>query len=493
MPLDDLAYSRPDATAALLASASSEAGRISDKSVFLTGEADCLATINGSLCFLDSLRLLVRICRYVYVWIPPSEQELFRAAAALAKSIQFNSAVRFLESQPDPSTFDSVLLIGSTPLPNARCTTINSEGWIARVTSSNEELANCYTRPNPVTALFAACLGVSEIFKRLLGVYPSRAAMIEGLSFNLFDRTVEDADTGPPLPDSLDVTGTWILGLGAIGNGVILLLSKLGLRGDVLLVDPQAYGKENLGTCIAIGPSDVGLKKAEVMAGFLRAKSALTASAIVSDLGAIRARVGNDLGRPKVVLAGFDNIEARQEAQALWPDLLIDGAIGDFGVQTATHQWGSKLVCMQCLFKIPAKDALQEASEITGLSRERAANAEALITHEDVDVASVDKKEFLRARVGKRVCSVISEASVRKISAARDFSPSVPFVACASSCIMVTSLIRHFMNSGGHHPNRYYFDMLIGPSSGDDIAESADPQCICQMRRVSIQAWRDST
>ena len=43
---------------------------------------------------------------------------------------------------------------------------------------------------------------------------------------------------------------------------------------------------------------------------------------------------------PAVVVNGLDNIDVRHEVQrALWPDIVIDGAIGDFSYQVSSHPW----------------------------------------------------------------------------------------------------------------------------------------------------------
>lgn len=68
-------------------------------------------------------------------------------------------------------------------------------------------------------------------------------------------------DPGPPIPVELHIDSL-VVGAGAIGNGLIHLLAALPLRGRVAIVDRQVFGTENLGTCILIGPNDVGAAKA---------------------------------------------------------------------------------------------------------------------------------------------------------------------------------------------------------------------------------------
>jgi hypothetical protein len=150
---------------------------------------------------------------------------------------------------------------------------------------------------------------------------------------------------------------------------------------------------------------------------------------------------------PAVVLNGLDNIDVRHEVQrALWPDLIIDGAIGDFGCQVSRHPWNEDIACLICLFRKPVRSVENIAALATGLAEDRVRQPEELVTSADVDAAPEEMKEYLRARIGKPVCAVVSEAVTQKISHdnhVRGFEPSVPFVACFSACMVVAQAIVH--------------------------------------------------
>jgi hypothetical protein len=70
---------------------------------------------------------------------------------------------------------------------------------------------------NPVGALAAACLGVGEVFKRLIKLRPERGEMLDGFSFSLRSYLAGDTDCGPALPSSLKVD-LLLVGGGAIRN-----------------------------------------------------------------------------------------------------------------------------------------------------------------------------------------------------------------------------------------------------------------------------------
>src|SRR4051812_22490832 len=130
-----------------------------------------------------------------------------------------------------------MILIGSTPFcrsgrplgqpcPGRRSI---SNGWVARVSSGSDLPGEC-SMENPVGALAAACLGVGEVFKRLIRLRPERGDFLDGLEFSLRTYRVGEKECGPELPSRLDLD-LLLVGGGAIGNGVVRLLSLLLARG----------------------------------------------------------------------------------------------------------------------------------------------------------------------------------------------------------------------------------------------------------------------
>jgi hypothetical protein len=117
---------------------------------------------------------------------------------------------------------------------------------------------------------------------------------------------------------------------------------------------------------------------------------------------------------------------------------------------------------------------------------------DALITEIDVDRAPAEKREFLRARIGRPVCSVIQEGVALAISAVdqqEGFQPSVPFVACFSACMVVAELVAHLCNWPSIAVPRFQFDFLVGPANGQLLPQERRPDCVCR-RRKNIDALR---
>jgi hypothetical protein len=195
------------------------------------------------------------------------QQKLEQQARTLGKFLT-SATLHFLQaSNLRHEHFAAILSVGWEVHPEYPWTTINSNGFIARVSSKSSISSEC-RQTNPVGALAAASLGVTEIFKRLVPVNPDRGPLHDALNFSFY--TYSDSDwAGPELPTALNIGTLFQVGAGAIGNGIVHLLSQLGLNGRLLIIDKQDFGDENLGTCILIGPSDVNQPKASTLAAFI--------------------------------------------------------------------------------------------------------------------------------------------------------------------------------------------------------------------------------
>jgi hypothetical protein len=207
-------------------------------------------------------------------------------------------------------------------------------------------------------------------------------------------------------------------------------------------------------------------------------------------------RLGQEIHHPRVVLAGLDNIEARHAVQDLWPDVVIDGATGDFGCQVSLHPWGEDVACLRCLFRHPGGEPAEDiASRATGLRAARTRAAEELLTEEDVLAAPHDKQHWLRQRVGRPICSVVQEGVAQVLSEEKqrdDFAPSVPFVACLSASMAVGELVKFAAGWSTPLEPRFQFDVLRGPASGQFYPQERRPDCFCMTRQLNIGKWRQT-
>ena len=114
---------------------------------------------------------------------------------------------------------------------------------------------------------------------------------------------------------------------------------------------------EVLVTCILIGSDELTKPKALVLSECLT-KAGKDAKGYHMPFEQYMKEVDT---HEAIVINGLDNIDVRHDVQrSLWPDVVIDGAIGDFTCQVSRHPWAGNIACLICLFRRPDAGPAEE-------------------------------------------------------------------------------------------------------------------------------------
>ncbi|MGH9920953.1 MAG: ThiF family adenylyltransferase, partial [Nitrososphaerales archaeon] len=462
-----------------------------DKRVLITGDSFVL-TPNGKACLTYATRLVAKVCRNVSISLPGPAAERVEDARTLAAKAAIGAAISVDASVPDPSEFDAILSVSRRPLKHHRSTTINSNGWLCRVGTSPLALEGSVDQNNPIGALAAASLGASEVFKRLISLKPERGRPLEGLTFSVFSYSCGGIDPGPLLPTEIPLD-LGLVGLGAIGNATATLLADLPVSGRALAIDHDFFEDVNLATCLSIEPPDVGESKADFTQRLLSRR--LEVHPFTETVQQVSERFGSSLRFPAIFADGLHDIESRIFVQGLWPDLVVDGAMGGQALaQVSVHPWGPDVGCLKCLFREPAGEPTEVVQvRATGLRRDRVIEADSPVTDQDVADAPEGRREWLRDRVGRPICSVIEEGVADDLSQSRqrtEFRPAVPFVATMSASMVVGELVRRGMGLSSPLEPRYHLDLFQGPGRGQLVPQTRRIDCECTVRHANIERFR---
>lgn len=494
-----LAASRPLGTAHILVGEGVSEATLREQLVVLTGEAATLRSPNGRWCFLGALRLLVRVVGNLEVVLPPGFPELEREVEIVCATgfVYASPKFRVGASRDISRAAAAVLNVGSAMDESRPWTSINAQGWVARVSSGLQPLPAAVNQPNPMAALLAASLGVAEVFKRVIGIPSDRAPLFGQIEFSLFEQSTEFSDHGPALPEHLQLPSALLVGAGAIGNAIAWLLSQLPLHGYLHVIDNQAYGDENLGTCMLLEREGwIGADKAERIAQWLSSHASLNVTwerALIRDALAkaqVRAMA------PTLVIAGLDNVPARHDVQLAWPELLFDGGISEVGAAVTQYRLAAPdRACLRCAFELPGVDHLQWQQAHTGLAPDVLNDPEVLLSEAHVHAAAPEKQAWLREQLqaGKNICSVISEAALSAlgVDAQAGFRPSVPFVATVASALVVAEMVKALQFDGIEFAQTFTIgNVFLGPQSALQLNRLARPSCVCTARRPQILAAR---
>jgi molybdopterin/thiamine biosynthesis adenylyltransferase len=491
-----MAASRPIGVAQGLGAKDLDQATVFSRIAILTGEKDALGTRNGRWCFISALRLLSRVVGNLQVVLPANLAEFRSEVGELVPQLWSQGRVDLVEmDEACWGEATAILNVGHQVRAGYPWTSILSNGWVARCTSGTTPISADCDQANPIAAMLAASLGVTEVFKRVYGVPVERAALLDCCEFSLFEFSQTPRGLGPILPAQVQIPNTLLLGAGAIGNAIALLISQLQLTGNLTVIDKQVFGDENFGTCVLLDKeSAIGRSKAVEIAAWLeRTNSHIDAKGIESDIESV---LSGDILQEKlidVVINGLDDVAARHAVQKLWPNILVDGAINSIGSSVVTHSMAHReFSCLRCTFELPNKDHLKEQSEATGLSRASLeGDQNRPISDADIDAADEASQPWLREqqRLGRTICSTMQVAQIEGLGLRlkKGFLPSVPFIASAAAALVMAQMLRNLLWPDEEFVHQFQFpNMFDGVESGHRFARFASKNCECMRHSIFI-------
>jgi hypothetical protein len=286
-----------------------------------------------------------------------------------------------------------------------------------------------------------------------------------------------------------------LVGAGAIGNGIALLLSQLPTRGRVHIVDKQDYGDENLGTSILLEREGwLGQPKATRLATWLHENSNLKVTGEKALIESAKSGLEVSGLAVDLILNGLDDVEARRDVQGLWPAVIIDGGINEVGAAVVQHRLDQKqLACLKCWFEPQKVDERLLLRRLTGLNISSKTDMGRLLTEEDIAQAPEDKRDSLRARKkeGKTLCSIFSEAALAAklgVEVQEGFRPSAPFVATAASAMVVAEAVKALAFPETPVVSMFQIaSLFLGPEESLiklDRLPSASCQCVVHREKI---------
>jgi len=449
---EDLVGGRVDRTAVL------------EKKVILTAGEGVLSAVEAQWCLLDSLQLLGRVVGQLQVVLPEDAPPRFAEVVAESIASVWSQGSISL-AQADGVNWDCATSVLSIHCPHARAAdpiVVGSAGWIAYVGTS--PLYGSEAQANPIAALMAASIGVTEVFKQVYGVPADVAPRLVDEYFNLYSLSASDLMQGPNLPPTPSLPDTLLLGAGAIGNAIASLLARLRPRGRLVIVDKDVFAPENRGTCMLLDPAAwLGRPKAEMLASFLERTDGLS---VHGWRGRIEDAIDmKELGLADVdlVLGALDDVGARRAVQRLWPAVLVDGAINARGATSIAHRFGDDgVACLRCTFPEPQRK-----------------------------VSEYSEAERLLYGQRKAICAQLDGDATHEafgLELEQGFRPSVPFVASASAALVVAQALKATLwpHEGLGHQLQIE-SLFLGFSTAQRLRRAPLANCECVRHRGIIQ------
>ena len=359
------------------------------------------------------------------------------------------------------------------------------DGYGAHIAGVPSAVIRLARPANGLGAIYAAALGAAEVFKHTAGVVSRRRVMHRHLRFCPVSLST-DLSAAPDIDErTLDLT---VIGLGASGTGIALILGELPLDGRIVAVDRQRFAPENRGTYSLGGWADVAAAPWKVDLA-MTSLSRFSVTPFHEPVEQLIAAV--DAGLVPwfpTVLTALDSSAGRREAQRLWPDRLIDAATGDTMLGIHDHRHGVD-PCMMCVF--PANgggpSGADQIANRLGLSTDLLAHADTLLSEEHLTGLDDEQRRVLEPHLGTPMCGLAHATGLTDID--DDYQPSVPFVSLQAACLSMGRLLGA-LQGVPVAANLVQYDGLFGPQTATRESMRSRPDCMCSVRSTAITQVR---
>lgn len=326
--------------------------RLELQSVAIAFDSTAAASTEGRVTIDMAVNLLVRL--YPTIGIVPLDRaarQHLRRLEELARSI--NPSIRFIKR---PRNDSPLLVVGRTAASTgARRIFTGSNGWISYL-SCTEPVGSGETG-NPFGAAAAACFGVANIFRLTFADQLPGGGPDDAISFSVL--THEQGSERPVNPELLDVelSGSCVAGLGAVGNAFAWTLGRLPvLRGSLDLVDHEAVELSNLQRYVLTDQHSINRSKVELAAAYLTREGFEPRPHPVKWGGYLAERGDHNVER---LIVAVDSAADRIAMQASLPRWICNAWTQTHDLGISRHNFLSDNACLMCLY-LPDGKTLDE-------------------------------------------------------------------------------------------------------------------------------------
>lgn len=338
----------------------------------------------------------------------PATRDLEAELVAVAQRINPRvDAITVDGDHGQPSDVTRLVVVGSsTPTlrPRGALVYIGSDGWEVRIGGIAPWGAG--TTHHPFAAGVAACLGAAAVFRQIFGDQLNSAGQLQAAARDVYGEPVAKlslltmevrgdgdeihdpaceeiqgrtgdlthAQTQQP-PDVYEIGEAFLVGVGAIGNGVIWALAReRGVSGTLCLVDPEEVELSNLQRYILTDDASEGMDKVALATAQFRqfestsgpeggaARETLAVIPIAQSWASfVSGRHSYEFDR---VLLGLDSAEDRVAVQSSLPKWIANAWTQTDNLGISRHPNFISQPCVGCLY-IP-EGAEKSHAELVG-------------------------------------------------------------------------------------------------------------------------------
>lgn len=340
------------------------------------------------------------------------------------------------------------------------------------VTISSAPVLRSGTEPHPLLAALYACSAAGAALHAVIG-----DPRLPSVSDPLIVRTAEIG-----MPDikglkSIDLTGSVLVGAGAVAHGFLRALRYLPVHGRLDIVDPKKVGSGNPNRCLYLTDADIGDPKAQALAEHAGGDF------MELELAPVEKEFKDytkEKGPVRRAIITVDSRLARRKIQKEVPGQVLDASTTDVrGVVVHSHVQPTDCACMACIYKHVPDEEARERSIAEGLG----------IALEDVRIGFINQavaEKIVAAHPGLHTSQLVGRAFdtlFRELCAAqalrtpegRQVLTPFAFVSMLAGALLVVELVRQI--TGKADTNYWQVDPWRAPLGRLRRLRSRDPEC----------------
>ena len=387
----------------------------------------------------------------------------------------------------------TVVNVGKTAAAGLDVINIGSNGW--RALLSRDGPVGSGSTTNPFGAGAAACFGAANVFRRIFADQLPRGELDDRIDLSLLTY-LQGPAAGSALPERCDLGDTYLVGLGAIGNGAVWALSRVpGLAGVLNLVDHENADLSNLQRYVMATQDDVGRRKVRLARVFFT-QSTLKVRAHPRRWGEyVDGRRRRAFERVAVAL---DTAEDRIALQASLPKWIVNAWTQDVDLGVSRHDFTAAGACLACLY-LPTgalKNEDERVAEELKIPDARQEIRMLLQTHRpvskpfvqrvaaafDVPFGALEKfvGQPLQTFYRNAICGGLMVGLTGGISAGTAVVP-MAFQSALAGIMLASDLVKHAAGMPPASTTTTRINLLrpLAPVLGDPRAKDSSGRCIC--------------
>ena len=277
-------------------------------------------------------------------------------------ALRINPQIEIRTGCEEASIVVSTLKIGQQTKIRDQCPVIymGSDGWIAKVATLGP--LKWGKSENTIGAAAAGAIAAANVFRYIFRDQLPHSELDSELIVDLLSYSLKSSRRKQPRPNSIDLTGTTLIGAGAIGNAVIWMLSKLKcVKGAITVIDHESIELSNLQRYVLTDNASVNMPKVGVI------EKALKSSPIqvMSFLGKWAQYTESSDWNFRRLAVAVDSIQERVNIAGALPMELLNAWTQVDEVGVSRHCNFGREACLCCLY-FPDRQVPSESEVICG-------------------------------------------------------------------------------------------------------------------------------